>query len=75
MIERSSYDYYLRVVDETKDEIIVSGAKAHITAGPYVDEILVIPTRNMSEEDADYAVAFAIPMNTPCRRKGVICYV
>jgi 4-hydroxybutyryl-CoA dehydratase/vinylacetyl-CoA-Delta-isomerase len=63
--EQESPDYYLRVVDETKDEIVVSGAKAHITAGVYVDEILVIPTRNLTEAEADYAVAFAIPVNTP----------
>ncbi len=63
--EQGSPDYYLRVVDRTDDGIVVSGAKAHITASAYTDEILVIPTRNLSEEEADYAVAFAIPMNTP----------
>jgi 4-hydroxybutyryl-CoA dehydratase/vinylacetyl-CoA-Delta-isomerase len=63
--EQRSPEYYLRVVDETDNEIVVSGAKAHITASAYVDEILVIPTRNMSEADADYAVAFAIPVATP----------
>jgi len=62
--EQDTPDYYLRVVDETEDEIVVSGAKAHITASSYTDEILVIPTRNMSEDEADYAVAFAIPINT-----------
>ena len=63
--EQESPDYYLRIVDESKDGIVVSGAKAHITASAYTDEILVMPTRNLSEEEADYAVAFAIPMNTP----------
>lgn len=62
---QASPDYYLRVVDETEDEIVVSGAKAHITASAYVDEILVMPTRNLTETEADYAVAFAIPANTP----------
>ena len=65
-------DYYLRVVDKDKEGIIVRGAKAHITAAPYCNELFVIPCRNMVEEDADYAVAFAIPANT----KGVkqICH-
>ncbi len=63
--QQSSPDYFLRVVDETDSEIVVSGAKAHITASAYVDEILVIPTQNMSEADKDYAVAFATPINTP----------
>jgi len=62
--EQDSPDYYLRVVDETDDEIVVSGAKAHITASAYTDEILVIPTRNLTAEEADYAVAFAVPANT-----------
>ncbi|MBC2715411.1 MAG: hypothetical protein HF978_08890 [Desulfobacteraceae bacterium] len=62
--DQKTPDYYLRVVDETENEIVVSGAKAHITAGPYVDEFMVIPTRNMKEGEGDYAVAFAIPANT-----------
>jgi 4-hydroxybutyryl-CoA dehydratase/vinylacetyl-CoA-Delta-isomerase len=62
--EQRTPDYYLRVVDETPDEIVVSGAKAHITAGPYVDEVLVIPTRNLSEAEAENAVAFAVPVDT-----------
>jgi 4-hydroxybutyryl-CoA dehydratase/vinylacetyl-CoA-Delta-isomerase len=63
--EQKSPDYYLRVVDEGDDEIVVSGAKAHITASAYADELLVIPTRNLSAEEADHAVAFAIPVDTP----------
>jgi len=63
--EQDSPDYYLRIVDETKDEIVVSGAKAHITASAYVDEIIVMPTRNLAENEAEYAVAFAVPVNTP----------
>ena len=63
--EQESPDYYLRVVDETEKEIVVSGAKAHITASAYTDEILVIPTRNLTETESDYAVAFAVPVNTP----------
>jgi 4-hydroxybutyryl-CoA dehydratase / vinylacetyl-CoA-Delta-isomerase len=65
-------DYYLRVVDKNSDGIIVRGAKAHITASPYLNEMLVMPCRNMTEEDADYAVAFATPANA----KGIkqICH-
>jgi len=62
---QESPDYYLRVVDETEREIVVSGAKAHITASAYTDEILVVPTRNLSEEEADCAVAFAVPIASP----------
>jgi 4-hydroxybutyryl-CoA dehydratase/vinylacetyl-CoA-Delta-isomerase len=61
-------DYYVRVVDKDKKGIIVRGAKAHITAAAYCKELFVIPCRNMTEEDKDYAVAFAIPANT----KGIV---
>lgn len=57
-------DYYLHVVDQNSDGIIVRGAKAHTTYAPFVNEILVIPTRNMTEQDRDYAVSFAVPANT-----------
>ena len=65
-------DYYVRVVDRNDKGIVVRGAKAHITAAAYSNEIFVIPCRNMTEEDKDYAVAFAIPTDT----KGVtqICH-
>ncbi|HEY44266.1 MAG TPA: aromatic ring hydroxylase [Anaerolineae bacterium] len=54
-------DLYLRVVERTKDGIVVRGAKAHNTVAPYADEIVVVPTRFLTEEEADWAVAFAIP--------------
>lgn len=63
--QQESKDYYLRIVDETEDEIVVSGTKAHITASAYTDEIIVIPTRNLTEEEKEYAVAFAVPIDTP----------
>jgi 4-hydroxybutyryl-CoA dehydratase/vinylacetyl-CoA-Delta-isomerase len=57
-------DYYVRVVEENKDGIIVRGAKAHITGAAYFNEIIELPCRNMTEADADYAVSFAIPVDT-----------
>ena len=60
-------DYYLRVVDKNKDGIVVKGAKLHITSAPATNEIIVVPTRQMRENEAEYAVSFAIPSNT----KGV----
>jgi 4-hydroxybutyryl-CoA dehydratase/vinylacetyl-CoA-Delta-isomerase len=58
-------DLYLRVVERRKDGIVVRGAKAHISAAAYFNEIFVVPCRNMSEKDGDYAVSFAIPVDTP----------
>lgn len=59
--EQKDPDLYLRVVEKRADGIVVSGAKAHNSCSTYVDEIVVIPTRFMTEEETDWAVAFAIP--------------
>lgn len=59
--EQADPDLYLRVVEKRKDGIVVCGAKAHNTMAPYADEILVVPTRAMTKEDAVWAVSFAIP--------------
>ncbi len=57
-------DYYVHVVDKNKEGIFVKGAKIHITSAPAANEIIVVPTRQMRENEADYAVSFAIPANT-----------
>ena len=41
--------------------IIVRGAKICNSNAPYVDEIIVNPTKFMSPDDSAYAVAFALP--------------
>jgi 4-hydroxybutyryl-CoA dehydratase/vinylacetyl-CoA-Delta-isomerase len=56
-------DFYVRVVDKQKDGIIVQGAKMHISATPTANEIIVSPCRAHREEDKDYAVVFATPLN------------
>ena len=63
--EQEHPDYFVHIVEEREDGIVVRGAKAHTTGTPFVDEIIVLPTRAIAEADADYAVAFAIPVNTP----------
>jgi 4-hydroxybutyryl-CoA dehydratase/vinylacetyl-CoA-Delta-isomerase len=57
-------DYYLHIVDRNQDGIVVKGAKIHITSAPAANEIIVVPTRQMRESEADYAVSFAVPANT-----------
>ncbi len=57
-------DQYLRVVEERNGGILVRGAKMHITGGVNSHELVVVPTRALSEQDKDYAVAFAIPADT-----------
>lgn len=58
-------DFYVRVVDRQKDGIIVRGAKMHISDTPGANEIIVSPCRAHREEDKDYAVVFATPLNAP----------
>ena len=63
--EQHDPDLYLRIVDRNAEGIVVRGIKAIVTGAPYTHEILVLPTRNMVEEDRDYAVSFAIPIDAP----------
>ena len=63
--EQDDPDMYLRVVEQRSDGIVVRGAKAHTSGSVGAEELIVIPTRAMRKEDADYAVAFAIPVDTP----------
>ena len=58
-------DMYVHIVERRSDGIVVRGAKAHTSVSTNANELIVLPTRAMAEADRDYAVAFAIPMNTP----------
>ncbi len=58
-------DYYTHIVERREDGIVVRGAKIHTSCTTNTNELIVLPTRAMSEGDKDYAVAFAIPVNTP----------
>jgi len=54
-------DAFLRVIEERKDGIVIRGAKAHQTGAVNSHEVVVMPTLSMRQEDADYAVSFALP--------------
>ncbi|MGC9323502.1 MAG: 4-hydroxyphenylacetate 3-hydroxylase N-terminal domain-containing protein [Desulfomonilia bacterium] len=62
--EQPNPDSYVHIVDQFKDGILVSGIKMSITQASYADEIIVLPTRALQEDDRDYAIAFAIPADT-----------
>jgi len=62
--EQVDPDMYVRVVEKRSDGIIVRGAKNCITMAAIADEIIVVPTRAMTEKDKDWSVAFAIPADT-----------
>ena len=63
--EQADKDMYLRIVERRPDGIVVRGAKVHQTGSLSSHEIIVLPTRAMGKDDKDYAVAFAVPTDTP----------
>jgi len=62
--EQKDKDLYLRVVEANEKGVVVRGAKAHTTQAIVSDEVVVLPTRAMTEADRDYAIAFSVPANT-----------
>jgi 4-hydroxyphenylacetate 3-monooxygenase len=59
-------DLALRVVEKTRDGIIVNGCRMLATLGPLSEEILVFPSTVLKAEPAaePFALSFAIPCNT-----------
>lgn len=66
--EQLDKDVFLRIVDKKSDGIVVRGAKMHQTGIVNSHEILVMPTQALKTGEEEFAVSFAIPVDT----KGVI---
>ena len=64
-LQQDDPDLYLRIVERRSEGIVVRGAKLHITGAALVHELIVLPTKAMSEGEEDYSVAFSIPVNAP----------
>lgn len=62
---QSDPDMYVHVVERNSKGIVLRGAKANITAVPYSHEALVIPTRNLNQEEKDYAFVCSVPVDAP----------
>ncbi len=69
--EQEDPDLILHIVGETKQGPVVRGLRTLATLAPISDEVLVYPNRPRDPDEADYAIAFAIPMNT--RGLKIIC--
>jgi 4-hydroxyphenylacetate 3-monooxygenase/anthranilate 3-monooxygenase (FAD)/4-hydroxyphenylacetate 3-monooxygenase len=63
--EQPDPDLVLHVVRETSDGPIVRGLRNLATMAPVCDEVLVHPNAPRGADEADYALAFALPMNAP----------
>ena len=61
--DQANPDSYVHIKERRADGIVIRGAKAIITAAPYVHEYLVMPCRNMTEADAEFAVCCAVPID------------
>lgn len=61
--EQSNPEAYVRIKEHRDDGIIISGIKAIVTGAPYMHEFLVMPCRTHREEDRDYAVCCAVPID------------
>lgn len=65
--KQSDPDLFTHVVERKADGIVIQGAKAHMTGGVNSHEILIMPTQAMEEEEKDYALSCAVPLNAPRR--------
>jgi 4-hydroxybutyryl-CoA dehydratase / vinylacetyl-CoA-Delta-isomerase len=63
--QQADPDLFVHIVERREDGIVIRGAKAHQTGMVNSHEMLVLPTTNLGPEDADYAVACAIPVDAP----------
>lgn len=58
-------DMYVRVVRRGSDGLVIRGAKLHISGASFGHDLMVMPTKNMKSGEEDYAVACAVPVNSP----------
>lgn len=58
-------DQYVHIVKRNDNGIILRGAKVHQTGIVNSHEMIILPTVALSEQDRDYAVACAIPVDAP----------
>ncbi|MCL6549375.1 MAG: 4-hydroxyphenylacetate 3-monooxygenase, oxygenase component, partial [Alicyclobacillus sp.] len=63
--EQAAGEVALHKVGETKDAIIVRGARMLATLAPFADELTVYPGSDLRAQDGRYALSFAIPVGTP----------
>jgi 4-hydroxybutyryl-CoA dehydratase/vinylacetyl-CoA-Delta-isomerase len=63
--QQADPDLYTRVVERRADGIVIRGAKAHQTGIVNSHWMLILPTVALTEEDKDYAVTCAVPVDAP----------
>ncbi len=61
--QQSDPDLYVHVVDRREDGIVVRGCKLHQTGMVNSHWILVMPNSALKDNEAEYAVSFAVPLD------------
>ncbi|WP_066648797.1 4-hydroxyphenylacetate 3-hydroxylase family protein [Christensenella timonensis] len=63
--QQADPDLFVHITERREDGIVIRGAKMHMTGMVNSHEMLIMPTAAMKEEDRDYAVSCAIPVDAP----------
>ncbi len=63
--QQADPDLFVHVVEKNEKGIVIRGAKAHMTGMVNSHEMLIMPTGALKEEDKDYAVVCALPVDAP----------
>lgn len=63
--KQANRDVYVHIAERRADGIVIRGTKAIVTGAPYVHEFLVMPSRTMTADEAEFAVCCAIPVDAP----------
>lgn len=58
-------DMFVHVVEQREDGVVIRGAKAHMTGMANSHWMLIMPTMAMKENEAEYAISCAIPVDAP----------
>lgn len=61
--QQANPNSYVHVVERRADGIVISGTKAIVTSAPYVHELFVLPGRAMNQDDRQFAVGCAVPVD------------
>jgi 4-hydroxyphenylacetate 3-monooxygenase len=65
--DQADPDVPLHIAGESREGLVMSGARMLATLAPYADELMVFPSpsRTHPTDASRYAFAFAVPMSTP----------
>lgn len=63
--QQDDRDAYVRVVGRKDGGVIIRGAKLHVSMAAVGHELMVIPTKAMKADEAEFAVACVVPIAAP----------